>query len=51
MSKFSSLADELARRPGVTDPKGLAYAIGEKKYGKAGMSAKAAAGRRKKGKK
>lgn len=50
MSKFSSLADELAKRPGVTDPKGLAYAIGEKKYGKKGMADKAAAGRKKKAK-
>lgn len=46
MSAFNRLAASLANRPGVTNPPGLAYAIGVRKYGKAGMAAKAKAGRR-----
>ena len=41
MSAFDRLAAKLSQRPGVTDPKGLAYAIGAKKYG-AGTMSKAA---------
>lgn len=46
-SAFDQLAAKLAKRKGVTNPRGLAYVIGMHKYGKGGMSAKAAAGRRK----
>lgn len=46
-SKFDQLRDKLSGRPGVTDPAALAATIGRKKYGAAGMAAKAAAGRRK----
>jgi hypothetical protein len=44
---FKKLTAQLAAR-GVRNPKALAAHIGRKKYGKAGMAAKAAAGRRKK---
>lgn len=47
MSKFSKLKAKFAKE-GKKSPGGLAYAIGVKKYGKAGMAKKAAAGRRKK---
>ena len=47
MSAFDKLASRLAKRKGVTDPAALAAFIGRKKYGAAGMAAKAAAGRRK----
>lgn len=43
---FKKLKGELAAK-GVRDPGGLAATIGRKKYGRAGMAAKAAAGRRK----
>lgn len=43
---FKKLKRQLAAR-GVRSPGGLAATIGRKKYGKAGMAAKAAAGRRK----
>lgn len=46
MSNFSKLKAKFARQ-GKRNPGGLAYAIGEKKYGKKGMARKAAAGRRK----
>lgn len=46
-SAFDQLKGKLARKKGVTSPGGLAAYIGRKKYGKAGMSKKAAAGRRK----
>jgi len=32
--RFSQLSAELAKRPGVTNPAGLAAYIGRKKYGK-----------------
>jgi hypothetical protein len=48
MSKFEQLAQQLSTKQGVTDPKALAAAIGREKYGKKGMAAKSAAGRRKK---
>ncbi len=42
---FKALTAQLQRR-GAKNPKGLAAWIGRKKYGKAGMAKKAAAGRR-----
>ncbi len=48
MSKFSKLSNKLGKRKGVTNPDALAAYIGRKKYGKAGMAKKAAAGRAKK---
>ena len=45
-SKFNRLKRKLARKPGVRKPGGLAYHIGEEKYGKEGMERKAEAGRR-----
>ena len=36
-----------AKDSGARNPGGVAYAVGVKKYGKAGMAKKAAAGRRK----
>lgn len=48
MSRFDDLAAKLASH-GAADPKALAAYIGQKKYGKAGMSALAAAGRAKQG--
>ena len=44
MSKFAQLKEKFARE-GKTNPGGLAYSIGVKKYGKKGMARKAAAGR------
>jgi rubredoxin len=46
-SAFDVLKGKLAHKKGVTSPGGLAAYIGRKKYGKAGMAKKAAAGRRK----
>ena len=46
MSKFARLKAALSKRPGVTNPGGLAYAIGAKKFGKAGMAKKAKLGRK-----
>lgn len=43
---FKKLKAKLTSQ-GAADPAALAYAIGAKKYGKAGMAAKAAAGRAK----
>lgn len=45
-SKFAQLRGQLARRPGVRDPDALAASIGRRKYGRAGMARRAAAGRR-----
>ena len=47
MSKFSQLAEKIGKKPGIKNPKGVAYAIGVAKYGKVGMQKKAAAGRKK----
>ncbi len=44
MSAFDRLAAKLSQRPGVTDPRGLAYAIGAKKYGAKTMHQAAARG-------
>lgn len=46
-SAFDVLKNKLAHKKGITSPGGLAATIGRKKYGKAGMAKKAAAGRRK----
>lgn len=43
-SNFDKLAAKLAKRKGVSDPKGLAAAIGRKKYGKKRMAKAAARG-------
>lgn len=45
MSKFEQLKKKLAKRPGVTNPGGLAAAIGRKRYGAAIMKKAAAQGR------
>jgi hypothetical protein len=45
-SRFDKLAAKLSMRPGIYSPRGLAAAIGRKKYGSAGMAAMVAAGRR-----
>lgn len=47
---FKKLTKQLAAK-GARNPKALAASIGRKKFGKAGMAAKAAAGRRKKARK
>lgn len=47
-SKFAKMTRKLAARKGVRNPKALAAHIGNRKYSKAGMAKKAAAGRRKK---
>ena len=44
MSAFDQLAKELASRPGVTNPRALAAAIGRRKYGKKVMAKAAAKG-------
>ena len=43
-SKFTSLENKLAKKPGVYNPAGLAAAIGRKKLGNKVMAARAAAG-------
>lgn len=43
---FKKLANKLAHKKGVTDPRALAASIGRKKYGKKGMARRAAAGRK-----
>ena len=43
-SNFEKLASKLADRPGVTNPRGLAYAIGARKYGASNMARAAAKG-------
>lgn len=48
-SRFARLERKLARRKGVRNPRALAAWIGRRKYGKAGMARKAAAGRRRHG--
>lgn len=44
MSAFDQLAARLGQEKGVTNPKGLAYAIGKKKFGASKMSQAAAQG-------
>lgn len=43
---FKKLKNKLAHKKGVKDPAALAASIGNKKFGKAGMAKKAAAGRK-----
>jgi hypothetical protein len=45
MSKFNQLKAKLAKRPGVTDPGGLAASIGRKKFGPKNMAKAAAIGK------
>jgi hypothetical protein len=44
-ARFSALTQELAKEPGINDPKAAAAAIGRRKYGRARMAKMAAAGR------
>lgn len=44
--RFAKLKNELAQKPGVTNPGALAAAIGRKKYGDNKMSSMAAKGRK-----
>jgi hypothetical protein len=44
MSAFDQLAAQLAKRPGVSNPRGLAAVIGRRKYGKRTMAQAAARG-------
>lgn len=48
---FDKLKDKLANQEGVSNPGALAASIGRRKYSKAGMSKKAAAGRKHKAQK
>jgi hypothetical protein len=43
---FKALKKQLSTKKGIYNPGGLAYRIGVKKYGKAAMTRKAAAGRK-----
>lgn len=43
--RFAALKQKLAKRPGVSDPGGLAAYIGRKKLGKSKFQAMAAAGK------
>jgi hypothetical protein len=45
-ARFSALTAQLAKKPGVQDPKALAAAIGRKKYGASKMASMAAKGRK-----
>ena len=44
--RFAALKNKLAKKPGVTDPGGLAASIGRAKYGSATMGKFSAAGRK-----
>jgi len=44
-ARFSALTQELAKEPGVNNPKAVAAAIGRKKYGRAKMAKLAAKGK------
>jgi hypothetical protein len=44
--RFRRLRNELAKKPGVTDPDALAASIGRKKYGKKRFQELAAKGKR-----
>ena len=46
MSRFSKLANKLAHKKGVTNPKAVAAVIGRRKYGAKKFSQMAAAGKR-----
>lgn len=41
-ARFAALTNQLSKKKGVTNPKGLAAAIGRKKYGKDKMARMAA---------
>lgn len=43
--RFAALKNALAKKPGVTDPGGLAAYIGRKKYGKSKFQSLAANGK------
>ncbi len=45
-ARFKALTNKLKGEKGVTDPAGLAYVIGKKKYGAKRMEAMASAGRK-----
>lgn len=45
--RFAKLKATLSKEPGVTDPGGLAAAIGRKKYGNEAMNKMAQAGKKK----
>jgi hypothetical protein len=45
-ARFSRLSAELAKRPGVTNPRALAAAIGRRKYGSHKMAQMSARGRK-----
>lgn len=44
-ARFAALTEQLAARPGVTDPAALAASIGRKKYGKPRFQQLAAKGK------
>lgn len=44
--RFAALKESLAKKPGVTNPGGLAAFIGRKKFGTKAMSAMAAKGQK-----
>lgn len=46
--RYAALKQELARKPGVTNPGGLAAAIGRAKYGSGRYAAMAAKGKKRK---
>lgn len=50
MSKFSELSNKIQKKEGLSKASAdaIAYTAGVKKYGKSGMAAKAAAGKKKK---
>lgn len=45
-ARFSALTQQLAAKPGVTDPKALAASIGAKKFGRSRMQQMAAKGKK-----
>lgn len=45
-ARFEALTNKLSKEKGVTDPKGLAYSIGAKKYGAKKMAQMSVAGRK-----
>lgn len=45
--RFRTLAETLGKKPGITNPKALAAAIGRKKYGEKKMASLSAKGRKK----
>jgi hypothetical protein len=44
--RFAALKQDLAKKPGVTDPGALAASIGAKKYGRAKMQSMAKSGKK-----